>query len=323
MRIFGIQQRLYKASTALALGCVAILLGVQATLESRFSTEPVVYAIRGHDAPFPPRLLQWLSFGQLPVMIDSLWIRALQAGEVTAVKRLPTDARPQLFHDFDSLTELDPAHFLAYQTGVIFLTVVQRDPTGALKLVDKGLRFEREGLASYPAAFRQTEWQMAWNLHMLKAYLYMFEFSDMPRAAAEMVAAAAYPDVPVYLKGYEQRLAKPDGQYEVGMRVLNWFITNAGNPGIREGFEEQLRSLHVGQYLFNLNRDFGLFLAKIPEYRNTPAGVSPAFLKSYWSKFRGETDLRGQDPWGGELRLDPGTGRIMTTTPHQRVMGLE
>jgi hypothetical protein len=308
-------------ATALAL----LLVGAQSLLEAKLvALAPAPGVSREASAPFPPRLLRWLSLGQLPVVVDSLWLRALQATDVETARRAASDERSQLFREMDALTELDQAYFEAFEHGTILLSVVSRDPTGAAMLVEKGLRFLKLELDGYPESFRQGSWARAWNLYVLKAYLHMFELGDMPEAASAFVEASRLPGSPAYLDGYERRLSKPDGQYEVGLRLLNSLIQAAKDVPSRERLEEQRRSLHVGQYLFNLNRDFRVFLNKIPEYRNEPE-VPRGGIERLWERFRDEGRVPESlaDPWGGKLSVDPGKGRIVSTTPHEKVLGLD
>lgn len=268
-----------------------------------------------------PAVFKALTFGHWPVAVDWLWIRGM--GD-PAISRLPKGQHPAVFHDLDLITELDPLFYWAYVAGGNYLAVIRDDTEGALHLIQKGERFRKGELDSYPEEFRQRYWSGAWNLPVLLAYLHLFEFDNLPDAAQAFGEAARSPGAPDYLKRLDERLRAPGGQYEVGLKLLNFLISGAvesGDARARERLEKKRSSLYLSQYLDHLNRSFVEYLKAIPQYRSKTE-ISQRQMELYWAQFRREQGVASTDPWGGKLHIDE-HGEVNSTTPRQRVFGLD
>lgn len=258
-----------------------------------------------------PQLFATLSFGHLPLAIDWLWLATLQND---STERLPEGQHDQLYSDLNLVTDLDGAFFEAYEAGANLLAVVRSDGVGAKELLLKGDRFRKSELPKMPESFKQRFWSRAWSIPVLLGYTYLFELNDLPSAAVHFREAATVPGAPPYLQSLADRLAKPGGEYAVGLRLINYLISGATDDRVREELTRKRESLYLAQYLADLNRSFGQFLLARPSARES--------LASRWKTFVRENGIALKDPWGGVLSLSD-AGKIVSSTPHVRVFGLE
>ncbi len=266
-----------------------------------------------------PRLFQILSFGHLPSAVDWLMIRFLIIDPSS--KHVAPGTHPSVFYDLDLATDLDPIFFELYTAGANYLTVIRNDNEGAKELLLKGDRFRRQLLPSFPEEFQARFWRRQWQIPLLLAYVYLFEMDDMPEAARQFLEAAALPGSPAYLDRLAIRLQKPGGQYEVGLKLLNLLIDGTKAPDVRERMVRKRDSLFLGQYLFHLNDAFRAYLQEKPKYR-AKHEVDERGMQQYFRQFLADSRTPPRDPWGGELSVDAG-GKINSSTPRERVMGLE
>ncbi|MGK5084955.1 hypothetical protein WDW37_16830 [Bdellovibrionota bacterium FG-1] len=263
-------------------------------------------------APYDPQVARALAFGHWPAAVDWLWIRAL-IDPVT--QKVGPGKRANIYFGLDLATQLDPAFFDLYVAGGQLLAVVRGDAAGAMDLLLKGNDFRRKKLPFYPSTFVSQEWGASWRIPLLMAYVYLFELNDMPHAAQAFKEAASIARSPQYLQKLAQRFEKPGGEYEVGLRLLNFMIEGEKDQRLLDQLKEKRKALYLAQYLFQLNESFQTFLVSRPHYKEGP-------LKRYFDEFVKESRTPIQEPLGGVLSLN-GSGKIVTSTPHQKVFGLE
>jgi hypothetical protein len=300
-----------------------ILAGLQLllTMQLRIRYEPVAENSQHLVERIDPALFRAMSFGQLPAAIDWVFLKCLQDPTVEHVKK---GEHLQVYYDFDVLTDLDSRFFSVYTIGANLLAIIHDDGQGALNLLLKGEKFRTGELSAYPESFRETYWSQEWQIPLLLAYTYLFELDDLPNAAIAYEKAAAFPQAPDYLKGLVKEFHTKDGQYQVGLRLLTFMINGQKNMEAREKLERKKISLVILQYLFDLNSRFQAFLIqkKFPP-EHLPKGMELSTARSrQWRDFLVENGISDIDPWNGALSLNP-NGKIITTTEHQKVFGLE
>jgi hypothetical protein len=281
------------------------------------SVQPVV-APPERGSRWDPEIFSILSFGQLPTALDALWIDILLDERVTKVPRW---AHAKIYYDLDLLTRLDPAFFEAYHAGANLLAVIRDDINGAKELVIRGNDYRKQSLSGQSADFQQRFWPHPWSIPMIGGYIELFEENNLPMASYFFKEAGSSPDAPLFLHELEKRLARPGGEYEVGLRSLNFMALAAPNREAKEALLEKRRSLLVDQFLYDVNRGFDEFLSSDRKYRNQ-ASVSPAQMEKYWRQYIKSLHASERDPWGGRLFLEKG-GRVNTSTPHEKVFGLD
>jgi hypothetical protein len=287
------------------------------------------YAIPHFDTPwsapdvsverkFDPVLFRSLTFGHVTAGIDWLLIRFLAnsgQGKVAA------GTHPSFYYDLDLASDLDPAFFELYSGGADLLSVLRGDYVGAKALLLKGDAFVRNELPSYGIKFQDHYWSRTWNLYVDLAYANLFGLGDMPSAAAAFRQGALYPGAPEYLLLLEKRLKRPGGEYEVGLRLLNFYIEQkADDQPARTKLEKQRLDLFVAQYIYETNHTFQEFLNTQPGYR-AHERLSEVQMTKYWKDFRRTTQTPEKDPWGGRMHLDS-VGNVVSSTPHDPVFGL-
>lgn len=265
-----------------------------------------------------PMLVKALSFGQWPLTVDWLWIRALQD---PALSHVAEGTRASIYYDFDLATDLDPAFANVYVYGPNLLSVVRDDNEGARDLLLKGSRFIKEDLKDYPESFINSFWSRRFWIPLTLGYIYMYELYDVPNAAIAFKEASETPGAPDYLASLSKKLETRSGQYEVAINILLLLIANEKDDRVKEGLEKKRKDLLIGQYLYQVNTEFTAYLKKFPDYRRLST-VSGSQMARYWEKFRKDSRVPLNDPLGGVLSLDE-SGRIQTSTPWEKVFGLE
>jgi hypothetical protein len=297
------------------LSGLLILAGLQLllTMQLRMHYEPVADNSQHSVERIDPSLFRSMSFGQLPAAIDWVLLKCLQDPTIEHVRK---GEHLQVYYDFDVLTELDPSFLNVYVLGANLLAVIHDDGVGALALLLKGEKFRLTDLKTYPESFRETYWEYEWQIPLLLAYTYLFEVDDLPKAAAAYEEAAAYPGVPQYIRDLVKEFRSNGGQYKVGLRLLTFMINGQKEIAAREKLLRKKASLEVIQYLFELNSRFDSFI----QGKKVPSTASLKF--KYWRDFLIENNISDIDPWQGVLTLNQ-EGKIVTSTEHEKVLGLE
>ena len=267
-----------------------------------------------------PKMLQVLSFGNTPVTADWLWIRGMLDPSIAHVAK---GEHADFFHYAQLMTDLDPANFTVYGAGSTYLTIVRDDNDGARELLHKGIGFMRNKLSSYPESFRENYWGYRWSLYMTLAYVQLFEFNDLNSASNAFSEASRLPNSPPYLQKLTDRLDRPGGKYEVGIRLVTFMIhqTDKEQTDAIAALEKKKLHLFIAQYRNELDMAFREFLARQPGYVNR-SSITRKEMETLWARYRKEANVQSIDPWGGKLHLDS-TGRVATTTPYDKVFGLD
>jgi len=253
-----------------------------------------------------------LSGEALPAALDFIWISSLQNQQVSTHKIWPPGVHPAIYYDLNLLSDLDATGFTWYSTGGNILTVLNNDHTGALSLLEKGERFRTQKLSSFPDSFQTTVWKEAWLIPFLQGYIELYGNQNLPQAADRFHTAAAIPGAPLYLRQLDSDLAAPIGFYKVGLRIITLLIHQSKDALSRAKLIDNRTALEVSRFLTELNSRFSEFLHG-----------SNGNQANQWHLFRQKNRIPELDPWGGKLSLNPSTGKILTSTSHSRVFGLE
>ena len=285
----------------------ACLLGVQIYLCSQIQALDTAFVEmpRTQVEKINPILFKTLSFGHYAAAVDGLLLKFLSDPAYIHVEK---GEHPPAYFDLDLATDLDPLFFELYSTGANFLAVIRDDGIGAKNLLLKAVRVRDHELPS--EEFRQKYWSRGWHISALLGYVNLFELHDMPSAAAAFAEGARLPGAPPVFLSLGAQLATPEGQYKVGARILNMMIENEKIPESKEKLIAKRESLFIGAYLSSLNQSFQHY----PSHQKS--------LEFKWNAFVKSNRLTLRDPWGGVLSLGP-EGRIESSTPHQKVMGLD
>jgi hypothetical protein len=290
------------------------------TMHLRMKSEPVADPSVQASERLNPALFQSMSFGQLPASIDWVWLKTLQDPSIEHAKR---GEHLQIYYDLDLLTDLDPLFISAYTVGANVLAVIHDDGLGALAILLKGEKFRNSGLLEYSDEFRERFWKEAWSVPLLLGYTYLFELDDLPHAASAYEEASRVSGSPPYLQHLVQRFKQPGGQFEVGLKLTEFLIAGARDPRAKQKLQERRESLLVGQLLFEVNQRFEGYLDQKKVLRQgTPSAQDLVKIKKLWRDFLHQGSISDIDPWNGALSIGD-SGRVVTSTPHQKVFGLE
>jgi hypothetical protein len=264
------------------------------------------------------RAIEALSFGMAPAATDWFLLRMLTDESSAWVRE---GELPSQYYELKLASELDPLFYELYTEGPRFLAVVRNDKVGSLELSEQGLRVQREQVPLLPPERRSYVWPSDFEVPFILGYLYLFERSDLPRAAEAFAEAARASEAPPYVGQLAGRLADPVRRIEVGMRVLNAMIQIEKDPKARERLEQKRRSLYVLDYLSALRREFRSFARRKPEYSES-LSIPPSLLQKWFTQYLRENHLDTLDPFGGKVYLDE-RGEVQSTTPHGSELGLE
>lgn len=275
-------------------------------------------------AKLNPTLVKALSFGHLPLVIDWIWIQSLlDTGDGLrneTLKKSDSSEHSPLFYKIDLLTDLDPLFFEAYVSGASLLSVLGNDPSGAKELLIKANQFRKTQLSTFPDEVHNKFWNQDWEILVLLGYVNLFELNDLKSAGQAFQEASQIRGAPRYITQLAGRFSKPNGEFEVGIRLLNFLSQSSKDESLRHEYLKKKNSLEISQFMAQLNQSFQEFL-KIQPISEPKSLQSSEKMKSAWNLFLKKSNLGTQDPWGGTLSLGP-HGTIITSTPHQKVFGL-
>jgi hypothetical protein len=257
---------------------------------------------------FNPLVHKVLSFGHLPVVVDSIWIRAVVDGDTTRFTK--ETGHSAQFYAFKLLTELDPSFFTAYWVGGNLLAIVRDDPKGAVEVLENGMNFLRDVYPGTTDEFRKRHWPSAWYIPYFLGYVYLFELQNIHKAAEALKELNKYPDTPFLWAGVAKKLEKPEGIYDLGLNYINHLAVTAQTKEIAENFLKRKKDLLLSRHLFSLNREFESFLKK-----ERPT-------KIVFEKFVRSKSISLKDPFGGDIFINS-HGKIDSSTPRQKVLGLD
>ena len=265
-----------------------------------------------------PELFKTFSFGHLQTGIDIIWLRILQDD---AISRVHEGMHPPVFYDLDLATDLDPAFLEAYVGGANLLAVIRNDGPGARDLLLKGEKFRTNYLQSYPDFFQSFEWANSWRVPILLAYVYLFSLNDINSAKIYFTYASHIPNSPHYLTDLVHRLGAPGGEYEVGTKLLDFMARQNKDERTLDAIARKKQSLFIGALLLQINQSFiqDAIKHKVP----SSSFNNSAIMERLWSEFCAKNHKPQHDPMGGALTWDPELKKIVTSTPHQKVFGLD
>ncbi len=298
----------HRESRQIKVGILCIILGAQIGLGNYIAKNESAWVETPNDDPiWSSEFIKVISFGHLPSTIDGLTIQAFLD---PAYRRIKGGGVTALYRRLNRVSDLDPAYFDLYYAGANVLAVILGDGVGARDLLLKGSNFLTKELPGYPEPFKAKVWSRAWSLYVVLAYVYLFELEDLNLASHAFLEAAKYSEAPSYLFHLKNRIEKPGGRYEVGLRVLNTLRQNAirakSDEEVIKELDQKIKNLSVAQFIFEINFKFLQFQKRHP-------GKTQAQI---WAVFQ-----QRSDPWGGTLSLNK-EGKLITSTTFEPVFGL-
>lgn len=270
------------------------------------------------DFRWSPRGIKALSLGYLPILVDWFWLKVIVD---PSMHPTPEGTHPPLYYDIDFITRADPKNQEAYIAGGSLLSILRRDFDGAKDILTRGHIFATQELPNYSAEFRSAHWSNPVLISISLIYLYLFELQDIPSAAKIIREMSNQPDTPLFITQMKTRLEKEGGEYEVGLRLLNFQIQLEQNAKIREIYISKRKNLFLGQFLFELNQQFAAYIDSYGQHKSV-LKLQKGEIQQLWTHFKKEKKPPLEDPFGGAVFLSS-SGRVTSSTPYTPVFLLK
>jgi hypothetical protein len=230
-------------------------------------------------------LLNLASAGNETLVADFLWLRGIQYyGEHRRTDR----SYPLAEHVFSTITELDPQFVGAYRFGAFVLGQDVGQPVAGINLI-------RKGMVENPGT-----WQLPFDL----GFLYFIQLKDSRSAAHFFNFAARQEGAPALVKRFSAFAYRKAGKNEMAKALWEEISRSSDNEVMQETADFALKSIARDEIADSLT-------SRIERFRAL-RGRSPANL--------GELETAGlvakvpDDPFGGTYFLDPGSGRVLSTS---------
>lgn len=273
------------------------LLGLSAAVAlvavtARAPTKPL------HPQDFRPLLLRpalarTVSKPWLPMLVDLLWLRSLNA-----IGLRDSEQKNAALHEYGVvITELDPRFRVAYEyIGLNIPFAIERNKFSGGELAAD--MFER-GLKQFPNDVR---------FHMYLGFS-LFHHSRRFKEASEVFARAArLPDALPWMGPLAVRLKSHSGAAEDAVLLTQELLESETDDALRAQLEERLADLAVEVVLQRVDRAVQAFVAA--EHRQ-PTDLNELVRLGYY------TDAL-VDPIGGFISLDP-DGKANSTSLKRRM----
>lgn len=209
----------------LMIFCGALVVAFyQSQVPQKRLKDAIVFGYNEDIVSYPASVLRASSFGYSRASSSLLWLRFLQQ---TPPEKVEPNQVSWIYHDLDSLTELDPKFYPAYELGGIFLSVVTEDKRGAERILLKGIR-----------AFPDR-----WRLRAYLAYHYQWELAEPEKAAEQYLAAAALPGASGLVKVLAGSAAARKNGKRAAIELLRNFLKSTEKPDARERILEKIKKL--------------------------------------------------------------------------------
>lgn len=221
---------------------------------------------------------------------DLIWLRIVQ---VLGEQVITAQDYEWLFHALDVVTTLDPQYSYAYDAGGTILAELAHRTDWSNQLLEKGLK-------ANPAA---------WRLPFVLGFNYFFHLNDYVKAGEYMSQAARIPGRPYYVDTLAARLYVEGGNPLLALQYLEEMIRQTENSQLRAVYEDKYKEVLIARDLRTMDQ-------ALARYRQT-RGRNPQTLADLVKE--GYVAAVPEEPFGGEYRMDPETGEIISSTHRERL----
>ena len=200
---------MFERITQFIITVVVFVVGIATIATVEFLDKPGVEA-EAKPTLYPPKTLQYFTFGYNEIVADALWLRTIQDFDYCETRPVGV-YNPKFFkctngwvyQMIDTVTELAPRFRIPYISGGLLLNVVVNDIPGASKIFDKAV-------LQFP-----TDWSILYNA----AFQALSEEKNEAKAAALLRSAGLY-GAPAWTISLAARLHQKAGQLEFARSVL-------------------------------------------------------------------------------------------------------
>lgn len=284
--------------SALSLCCsLGVLLGVSVLFQQELEQRNGGRTAKLEQLRLLPRgeVMKPALLGYHQLGADLLWLRVVQVLGDRVVRDKDYE---WLYHALDVITTLDPKYVYAYEAGGTVLSEL------AFR-VDLSNRLLEKGLAPNP-----TAWQLPFRL----GFNHFFYRNNPLEAARYMAQAARIPGTfPVGPPEYTARLASRlyvQGQNpEVALEFLQAMLEQTTDEAVSDQFQRRIKRV-------SLERNLQILERAVQRYAES---------QKKWPKSLSDLVSSGtlfaipDEPYGGEYRLDPKSGKVSSSSHAERM----
>lgn len=211
-----IWRSLFRLEIAILLLGIGGVAWSHAQLKGKKSPSGQVYFVT------PSKYLEHFTFGYHELVADLLWIRALQDFEKCdrPVAQGALCNQSWAYQMVEKVTDLSPRFRIIYATIPLLLSVVINDQEGAIRLLEKGVKYFPD---DWPILYRG-------------GYLYLYDQNNKEKAA-EFFVRSQKNGGPDWLASFATRLYSESGQDELARQVIRDFE----GSGLSEGLLKRMR----------------------------------------------------------------------------------
>lgn len=172
----------------------------------------------------PPGALRVASLGFHGTAADAVWLLTIQyiGGHLASDRRFP-----ELRRLVETVVALDPHFVDAYTLGALFLSYSARDITGAIALLERGVRAN------------PTRWEIPHDL----ARTYYLDLKDSRQALHWFEVTNRLPGRPHYVPRFIARLYAATGERETALELWRAMRDSATSDWVREISEREIAKL--------------------------------------------------------------------------------
>lgn len=170
--------------------------------------------------------LQLMSLGYDRLFSNLLWLRFLQ---YTPTEKVPPGQVSWIYYDLDTITNIDPEFYPAYEHGGIFLSVITEDKKGAEQILLKGTKV-------FPDR---------WRIFAYLAYHYQNELKDVDRGYEYYAKAAKISDAPKFLNIFASNYYAKKYSVQSSINFLEQLLSTTTDKTMKKRIIEKIQRLKV------------------------------------------------------------------------------
>lgn len=171
-------------------------------------------------------LLIFLSAGNKRLLTDLLWVQTLLESDIEHYAK--KDLNNWMYIRFNTISVLDPHFYQNYAWGGQYLSIVKDDLIGAVKLMEKGVKY-------FPDDYR-----LNYNL----GFTYYFELGDYQKGVVYMEKIQNHPKAPVFIPSLVMKMKTELGfDPNVILSLIFELMTTTKDEGLRDKLSRDFHAL--------------------------------------------------------------------------------
>jgi hypothetical protein len=270
----------------------AVLLAIVLSLQIELDHRHDVKAVRIESLRLLPRgeVLRPALIGFHHLGADLIW---LQICQVVGEQVVTEQDYEWLHHALDVVVTLDPQYSYVYDAGGTILAEMANRVDWSNQLLEKGVK-------ANPAV---------WRIPFVLGFNYFFHLHDYVKAGEYMGQAAKIPGRPLYVDTLAARLYVEGGNPLLALQYLEIMIQQAKDPQLRVIYQDKYKEVLIARDLLTMDQ-------ALTRYRQTRGRTPQTLVDLVKEGYLVEVP---EEPFGGEYRMDPETGEIISSTHRERL----